>query len=654
MSDEIREYVVTLRNFDDLDDFYDDMESPGGNLYIPGRQVEVAVRRPISRNTHYYLTDQEAESIRQDPRVLDVSKTPTDLGLIVRPLFTQTETDWDKSSSNNSNHNNWGLLRCVEGLQRSGWGSNGTSSQSGTIVTTSEGRNVDVVIVDGLINPLHPEYALNSDGTGGSRVIQYNWYQHRAAVEGTSNGTFVYGNYTGTGAEANNNHGAHVAGTVAGNTQGWARQSNIYNISPYGDDGNGLSGLYLFDYIRAFHNAKSVNSAIGRKNPTIMNNSWGYFSYIYYTSITNLRFRGNVIAGPFTQAQLNSYGALVAYDGYVYAGYRYTALEADIEDCIEDGIICVGAAANDSMKIDSYGGIDYDNYVNSGAIYYHRGPSPGASAYSNGSPATICVGSIGPETDEDKSYFSNCGPRVDIYAPGHYIQSSFNSTASFGGANDPRNSTYKVGKISGTSMASPQVCGVLACLLETYPDLTQTEARNLLTKISKEDQITDLGRLTNTYTVTNSGSSDYVFSGSGSGNDITITVVSGTILTFNVNAAGHPFWIKTVQGTGTGNGVTTGTITNNGTASGTVTWDTYGVSPGTYYYNCQFHASMSGQIVITTEFGSSDYYLLGSENRYLYYSKERQTSGTVFPNQASLSRPTSGSVYPRTRIRIRK
>ena len=25
----------------------------------------------------------------------------------------------------------------------------------------------------------------------------------------------------------------HVAGTVAGNTQGWARDSNIYYISPY-------------------------------------------------------------------------------------------------------------------------------------------------------------------------------------------------------------------------------------------------------------------------------------------------------------------------------------------------------------------------------------------------------------------------------------
>ena len=656
MSNEVKEYVVTLKKFDDLDDFYDDMETPGGNLYIPNRQVEVCNRRPISRNTHYYLTPTEAEQLRSDPRVLDVSLTPDELGIIYRPKFTQTETDWDKSSFNGSNYNNWGLLRSVEGSQRLNWGFDGTASQTGTITTTSEGANVDVVIVDGLINPDHPEYAVNSDGTGGSRVIQYNWYQHRAAVEGTSNSTYTYGSYTGTGQEANNNHGAHVAGTAVGNTQGWARKSNIYNISPYGL--NSLSGIYLFDYIRAFHNAKSVNPLIGRKNPTITNNSYGYAQSLYYTDVNELRYRNTIYSGPFTTAQLDGYGAITD-GGYIYMGYRYSAVEADIEDAIEDGIIVIAAASNDALKIDVYGGVDYDNYLYSntyGYFYYHRGTTPGAAFYADNTPSTICVGSIGTNTDDRKSYFSNCGPRVDIYAPGSYIQSSFNSTASYGGADDPRNSTYKLGKISGTSMASPQVCGVVACLAETYPDLPQEKVRDLLTKISKSNQVDDDSRITYNYTVTNSGSSDYVFSGDGSGNDITITVVSGSVLKFNVNATGHPFWIKTVQGTGTSNGVTTGSITNNGAASGLITWDTYGVVPGTYYYNCQFHASMTGQIIVVTEFEDiyNNYNLCGSENRFLFYPKERETSGGVFPNKVYLNRPGTGSVYPRVRTRQRK
>ena len=73
---------------------------------------------------------------------------------------------------------------------------------------------------------------------------------------------------------------------------------------------------------------------------------------------------------------------------------------------------------------------------------------------------------------------------------------------------------------------------------------------------------------------------------------------------FNVNASGHPFWIKTAQTVGTGNSVTTGTITNNGVTGNIgvvipITWNTTGVLPGTYYYVCQNHITMSGTITIT-------------------------------------------------------
>ena len=55
----------------------------------------------------------------------------------------------------------------------------------------------------------------------------------------------------------NTNHGSHVAGTACGNTQGWARDANIYNMA-FSD---GLSGvtdwdLYLWDYLRHFHKIK--------------------------------------------------------------------------------------------------------------------------------------------------------------------------------------------------------------------------------------------------------------------------------------------------------------------------------------------------------------------------------------------------------------
>lgn len=531
-----KEYVVTLHDKQDLDQFYLDMETPGGSLYIPDRAVDLANRRPISRNTHYYLTAQEAEELKKDSRVRAVELLPKELGMTVRPMWTQSSDYWNKSSTNDSQHKNWGLLRSIEGQQRSSWGSNSTSNQTGTITANAQGRNVDVVIIDGHINPNHPEYAVNSDGTGGSRVVQYNWFQHDL---GSGTGNYVYGPYTGTGAEADNNHGTHVAGTVAGNTQGWARSANIYNISPYSTDPNALSDLLLFDYIRAFHANKAVNPATGRKNPTICNNSWGYSYSLPISQITAVYHRGAFVGGPYDEATLISYG-VENWAGYTDTLARYTALETDLEDAIADGIIMVGAAGNSYSKIDLPDGIDYNNfYIWSGfLVYYHRGGAP------NSTPENICVGSIGSSSNDTKASYSMCGPRIDIYAPGTNIMSSFNSTASNGGTNDPRDSNYKIGKISGTSMASPQVTGVLACALEVFPNMTQEQAKNYIIAAAKTNQITDTG---------------------GSFSDYTS--------------------------------------------------------------------------------------LQGSPNRFLYYKKERESSGQAWPKKSYFIRPSSGAVYPRTKVK---
>ena len=105
-----------------------------------------------------------------------------------------------------------------------------------------------------------------------------------------------------------------------------------------------------------------------------------------------------------------------------------------------------------------------------------------------------------------------------------------------------------------------------------------------------------------TVNVNNNGVQTYNISGQDRdgrvlGENEQITVTKGDTLLLVVNASGHNLYVKTTQSTGTGNAVTTG-ITNNGTAQGTITWNTTSVSPGTYYYNCQNHASMFGEIVV--------------------------------------------------------
>lgn len=500
MSDGRKEYVVTLKNAEDLDKFYDDMESPGGDLYIPARRVEVANLRPLSLNTNYYLSDSEADTLRKDPRVaaveIPISQNPM---VQVTPLFEQTSSFWNKSNILNANHKNWGLLRCVNG-HVPGWGSDGTQTVSGTINVKAEGNGVDVVIVDGIIPPSHPEFAVNSDGTGGSRVVQYNWFALNPQVTGGSAGTYTYSG----GAINDNNHGTHVAGTVCGNTQGWARKATIYNISPYGL--NGVLSEQVFDYIRAFHAAKPV------KRPTIVNCSYGLgfsidFPLVDIVSVVRRGVTYNRGAG-WNESTLKSYGVptittlSTGQRGIYRFGTRSAAVDADVASAIQDGIIVVGAAGNDDATMVASTNQDFNNYfvctVNGESIpfYYQQGSSPTAAS------TCICVGAVDSTSSERKASYSNTGGRVDIFSPGTFVMSPglFGTTQSNGSlypmVSDARASGFYLTKLSGTSMASPQVTGVLACLLEIYPRMNQAMAIDYLKAFSQAGALSDSGLLT--------------------------------------------------------------------------------------------------------------------------------------------------------------
>ena len=53
------------------------------------------MKRPISRNTHYYLTDEQAETIRQDSRVLAVELTPDQLGIKAGPMSFYNTSEYN-------------------------------------------------------------------------------------------------------------------------------------------------------------------------------------------------------------------------------------------------------------------------------------------------------------------------------------------------------------------------------------------------------------------------------------------------------------------------------------------------------------------------------------------------------------------------------
>ena len=120
---------------------------------------------------------------------------------------------------------------------------------------------------------------------------------------------------------------------------------------------------------------------------------------------------------------------------------------------------------------------------------------------------------------------------------------------------------------------------------------------------------TSIGRIVNvnaaisaeTYTinVTASNASDYTLSGADrngnvTGNDPSVTVNIGDTIDFAADASGHPFYLKTVQGTGTSDLISD--VTNNGATNGTVSWTP--TAAGTYYYQCSLHNGMYGTITV--------------------------------------------------------
>jgi hypothetical protein len=88
-------------------------------------------------------------------------------------------------------------------------------------------------------------------------------------------------------------------------------------------------------------------------------------------------------------------------------------------------------------------------------------------------------------------------------------------------------------------------------------------------------------------------------SGSINGDNPTLAFNAGDKVRFSNSVSGnHPLYIKTVQGTGTGNQASG--VSGAGTA--TVDW-TIPAGSGTYYYQCSVHSNMVGTITVTSGSG---------------------------------------------------
>lgn len=191
-----------------------------------------------------------------------------------------------------------------------------------------------------------------------------------------------------------NGHGSHCAGTIASRKYGVAKQANVYAVKVLGTNGSGTMSDVVGGVVWAAQQAKAKAAAAAKE----------------LAETGKTKHKGSV-------ANMS------------LGGGKSQALDDAVNRAVDTGLHFAVAAGNDNRDACSY--------------------SPAAAEKA----VTVGASTLGDE----RAYFSNYGPCVDVFAPGLNILS-----------------TYKGGKkatatLSGTSMASPHTAGLLAYFLSIYP-----------------------------------------------------------------------------------------------------------------------------------------------------------------------------------------
>jgi subtilisin family serine protease len=142
------------------------------------------------------------------------------------------------------------------------------------------------------------------------------------------------------------------------------------------------------------------------------------------------------------------------------------------------------AVANMSLGGGASSALDtaVNNSINAGVSYAVAAGNDNANAC-NYSPARVANAvTVGSTTNTDaRSSFSNYGTCLDIFAPGSNITSAWHT------------SNTNTNTISGTSMASPHVAGVMALYLQGNPNATPATVTSSLTSNATTGKVTNAG-----------------------------------------------------------------------------------------------------------------------------------------------------------------
>ncbi|KXS10972.1 hypothetical protein M427DRAFT_115414 [Gonapodya prolifera JEL478] len=240
-----------------------------------------------------------------------------------------------------------------------------------------------------------------------------------------------------------NGHGSHVAGTVAGKSFGIAKKATIKAVKVLSSNGSGtlsdvIAGIeWAVQDHQQRESEAAATAAAEEPNP-----------------LKKKPKKPTPAPEPEPEPPRKPASKVKSVANMSLGGGRSRALDRAVDAAVEAGIHFAVAAGNDASDACRY--------------------SPAASELA------VTVGAT--TIDDSVAWFSNHGPCVDVFAPGRDITSSWigSSTAT--------------NTISGTSMASPHVCGLLALLLSEpeHGELNTTELKDLVIKLSTSGLIKGL------------------------------------------------------------------------------------------------------------------------------------------------------------------
>jgi hypothetical protein len=213
--------------------------------------------------------------------------------------------------------------------------------------------------------------------------------------------------------------------------------------------------------------------------------------------------------------------------------------------------------------------------------------------------------------DNSTGVFTYTPPDLSSYLTSYTETQTFDDVLALGSTTTRAvtiNNTLTVTSLDSTGLGFATLESASDISLNAVGDINANSSKitNVLNPVDLQDAATKnyvdtaISNSEPSFTVTAPDAGRYSYTGSGftaATDNPALYLYRGFTYHFIINSPGHPFWINSVNGTGTGNAYNDG-VTNNGTASGTIAFMVPMNAPSTLYYNCEYHGAMNGTINI--------------------------------------------------------